>query len=250
MPPRNALFDDDDPMEGPSFIRRAVNAVDDDDLRPPGNHNLGPGFGGDEEETQLQQLIRHWMNERHAPDILPMQEDVLGRLLDHIRRQSQTVQLLRGDPNSSEDEHFRIVLAQTEIERVKFIVRSYLRTRLFKIEKYARYIASNQEMQERLSQTELDHARAFAKLTESHYNISVLQSLPPHQQLLEDAAAFTPPMISEPDKSRAVFVHAREECPPVRLPGGAILQMKKDQIVLTPYSVVEQLLAMGSIELV
>lgn len=41
--------------------------------------------------------------------------------------------LLKGDPDSSEDEHFRIVLAQTEIERVKFIVRSYLRTRLFKV---------------------------------------------------------------------------------------------------------------------
>ncbi|KAA1470796.1 GINS complex Sld5 component [Dentipellis sp. KUC8613] len=237
-------------MEGPSFIRRAVNAVDDDDLRPAGNYNLGPGFGGDEEETQLQQLIRHWMNERHAPDILPIQGDVLGRLLDHILRQSQTVQLLRGDPNSSEDEHFRIVLAQTEIERVKFIVRSYLRTRLYKIEKYARFIVSNQEMQARLSQIEVDHARTYAKMTEGQYTISVLNPLPPPQQSLDDTIAFVPPMISQPDKSRAVFVHAREECPPVRLPGGAILQMKKDQIVLTPYSVVEQLLAMGTIELV
>lgn len=38
-------------------------------------------------ETQLQQLIRHWMNERHSPDILPAQERLLGSLLDHLRRQ-------------------------------------------------------------------------------------------------------------------------------------------------------------------
>ncbi|TFY80756.1 hypothetical protein EWM64_g3256 [Hericium alpestre] len=67
---------------------------------------------------------------------------------------------------------------------------------------------------------------------------------------MDDTTVFMPPMITEPDKNRAVFVHAREECPPVRLPGGAILQMKKDQIVLTPYAVVEQLLAMGTVELV
>jgi GINS complex subunit 4 len=45
----------------------------------------------------------------------------------------ETVQLLRGDPDASEDEHFRIVLAQTEAERVKFVVRSYVRTRLVKV---------------------------------------------------------------------------------------------------------------------
>ena len=33
------------------------------------------------EETFFQQLIRHWMNERHA------QEGLLGRLLDHIKKQ-------------------------------------------------------------------------------------------------------------------------------------------------------------------
>jgi len=38
-------------------------------------------------ETPLQQLIRHWMNERHAPDILPVQQALLSGLLDHIRRQ-------------------------------------------------------------------------------------------------------------------------------------------------------------------
>ncbi|ETW76655.1 hypothetical protein HETIRDRAFT_327861 [Heterobasidion irregulare TC 32-1] len=202
------------------------------------------------EETELQQLIRHWVNERHAPDILPGQENLLASLLDHIRRQSNTVSLLRSDPDSSEEEHFRIMLAQTEIERVKFIVRSYLRTRLYKIERYARYIAITPEIQTRLSQTELNHIKSFSDLTERHFHSSVLQSLPEHQQGLNDSTVFTPPMIPEPDKSRAVFVHAREECPPVRLPDGTTLQIQKNQIVLTPYIVVEQLLASGNLELV
>lgn len=136
-----------------AFQNRLRNAPrDDDDVPMP---VVPPLFEEDEEETPLQQLIRHWMNERHAPDILPVAEDVLAGLLDHIRRQvgemlypilrfkrgfmdvvmlqSETVQLLLSDPSSSSEEHFRIMLAQTEVERVKFVVRSYLRTRLFKV---------------------------------------------------------------------------------------------------------------------
>lgn len=204
----------------------------------------------EEEETPLQQLIRHWMNERHSPDILPNEGELLAGLLDHIRSQSETVQLLRTDPSSSEEEHFRIMLVQTEVERVKFIVRSYLRTRLFKIEKFARYIMTNPEVQQRLSESEVEHARRFARLTDQHFYHSVLQSLPETQQTLDDQPPFVPSMVTEPDKARAVFVLARQDCPPVRLPDGSALEMRKGHISLTPYSVVEQLIARGEVELV
>ncbi|KAL4072048.1 hypothetical protein J3A83DRAFT_4358361 [Scleroderma citrinum] len=232
-----------------TFEDRLRNAPHDDDELP--RQRDAPILADDRDpETPLQQLIRHWMNERHAPDILPTEEDLLSRLLDHIRSQSETVQLLRSDPSSSEEEHFRIMLVQTEVERVKFIVRSYLRTRLFKIEKYARYIMTNPEVQQRLSQSEVDHARRFARLTDQHFYHTVLQSLPESQQTLDDEPPFIPSMITEPDKTRAVFVYARQNCPPVRLPDGTVLEMQKGHISLTPYSVVEQLVARGEVELV
>jgi len=236
-----------------AFQNRLRNAA-------PDNDNLGDGdvqmpaapplFEEDEVEMPLQQLIRQWTNERYAPDVLPVAEDVLAGLLDHIRCQSETVQLLRSDPSSSEEEHFRIMLAQTEVERVKFVVRSYLRTRLFKIERFARYIMTNPEVQQRLSENEVDHARRFARLTDRHFYLSVLQGLPETQQTLDDKTPFLPPMVAEPDKTHAVFVHARQDCPPVRLPDGSTLTMKKGHISLAPYSVVEQLVLRGEVELV
>ena len=84
-------------IPGPSFIDRVRAAPDDADVddfamgddpvtrgRAGGLAVLGQDLA---EETALQQLIRHWMNERHAPDILPGQEMLLGRLLVHIRKQ-------------------------------------------------------------------------------------------------------------------------------------------------------------------
>lgn len=94
---RNALFDDgefDVPM-AEDFVHRIINAPDDDDfdmlqVEAPRNPDAGFANAHDptaENQTPLQQLIRHWMNERHSPDILEGQEGVLGTLLDHIRRQ-------------------------------------------------------------------------------------------------------------------------------------------------------------------
>lgn len=40
---------------------------------------------------------------------------------------------LRADPSTSEEEHFRLVLVQTEMERCKWLVRSYVRARLHKV---------------------------------------------------------------------------------------------------------------------
>lgn len=76
MPPRHTLLDDDEdfPMAGaPGRSAAASGPIALDFGAPP--------------ETVFQQLIRHWLNERHAPDILPVQAEVLGALLDHIRRQ-------------------------------------------------------------------------------------------------------------------------------------------------------------------
>ena len=83
MPPRRTLFDDDEdfPMAGAGAgaLARAAAAAQAADP-------IALDFGAPP-ETLFQQLVRHWLNERHAPDILPVQAEVLGALLDHIRRQ-------------------------------------------------------------------------------------------------------------------------------------------------------------------
>lgn len=88
MPPRRALLDDDEdvPMPGlPSGPTLPVEPIVLD-------------FGvADPPETLFQQLVRHWLNERHAPDILPMQAEVLSALLDHIRRQVRAPSLPHND---------------------------------------------------------------------------------------------------------------------------------------------------------
>lgn len=68
-------------------LRNAPRDGDDDDDDNIPMPAVPPSFEEEQGETPLQQLIRHWINERQAPDILPIAENVLSGLLDHIRRQ-------------------------------------------------------------------------------------------------------------------------------------------------------------------
>jgi hypothetical protein len=79
MPPRRALLDDDEDLPMPAAHDNLYDAA----------ASAGPialDFGAPP-ETLFQQLVRHWLNERHAPDLLPVQAEVLSALLDHSRRQ-------------------------------------------------------------------------------------------------------------------------------------------------------------------
>ncbi len=83
-----------DPVAGPSRHHVPANPRADDDvfndvpMAPARPDDRVPDFlEEDIVETPLEQLTRHWMNERHAPDVLPAQEALLAALLDHLRRQ-------------------------------------------------------------------------------------------------------------------------------------------------------------------
>ena len=84
MPPRHSLLDDDEDVPMPGLPTRPM-----DPFEP-----IALDFGGPAPapETLFQQLVRHWLNERHAPDILPIQAEVLSTLLDHIRRQVRSTE--------------------------------------------------------------------------------------------------------------------------------------------------------------
>jgi len=47
--------------------------------------------------------------------------------------QAEAVIHLQHNPNTSEEDHFTLMLVQMETERIKFVLRSYLRTRLNKV---------------------------------------------------------------------------------------------------------------------
>ncbi|KAF9919856.1 GINS complex subunit [Linnemannia zychae] len=75
-------------------------------------------------------LTQAWIDERAAPDLLQYQEQCIERLVAKIEEQTLAIEEL--DPRNDTSVILSI-LYQTELERVKFVLRSYLRTRLSKV---------------------------------------------------------------------------------------------------------------------
>lgn len=105
---------------------------------------------------------------------------------------------------------FRYVAHKMELERVRYIVTSYLRTRLKKIEKYTKYILieedSRDEEHKRLSEEETQFAREFQGGINSHFNQVALQYMPPNLQSTDEKQ-----MIVRPNLLSHIYLKAKKD---------------------------------------
>ena len=83
------------------------------------------------EINEHQALARAWVNEKNAPEILPWPEELMERIGDRIRRQIELVEEQTG--NLDPRENFKLIILQTELERFKFLIRSFVRARVAKV---------------------------------------------------------------------------------------------------------------------
>ncbi|KAF4594735.1 DNA replication complex GINS protein SLD5 [Ophiocordyceps camponoti-floridani] len=152
----------------------------------------------------LQLLTRRWVAERSTPELLDWHSDGLfERVNERIKEQIEKVELMTGDMDPKTN--FALIVIQTELERYKFLVRSYLRARIAKIDKHTLHYLSNDHLRSRLSSTELAYATRHQALLNNHYLSSFLASFPRQLQNLNDTAGNVS-MIDAPDLDTAVFI--------------------------------------------
>lgn len=136
----------------------------------------------DEEEFTsaeiIEQMQEAWVNEKFAPEILPNKMELVECLLAQINYFEDNREELNNDQLQKN-------LRQLEVDRLRFIVSSYLRTRLEKIETYAFSILKEDEARHErgeatyLTENELEFAlnyRQSKHVTVNSYTIIVNSS--------------------------------------------------------------------------
>ncbi|KAL8809907.1 MAG: hypothetical protein Q9200_003008 [Gallowayella weberi] len=207
------------------------------------------GDGNPPETRDLQELTRAWVTERSAPELLPWPSSLMERVLGRIHRQIEVVEDQVGnvDPKTN----FRLIIIQTELERFKFLVRSFVRTRIAKIDKHALYILSSPTQTARLSASELQYANSHQTLLEAHYRSSFLSQFPSTLQRLDDTAGGIS-MIEQPDVDTAVFVRVmRDVEEPIVVEGTDIdFEMRRGDVYVVRWSAVREHVLSGDAELI
>ncbi|GAB1607891.1 Hypothetical predicted protein [Argonauta hians] len=139
----------------------------------------------DEEEEELEPMTANevlskleeaWLNEKFSPVLLESKTEIVECLLEQLGVMEENIQKAKkGD--------FKVNIHRMELDRVRFVLNSYLRIRLEKIQSHTAYYLDKHSQQgdreeSLFSPAELNFAKEYLSLVEDHLTSIGVQHMP------------------------------------------------------------------------
>ena len=175
---------------------------------------LGSGDEDDDEievtaQEVYEKLKEAWLNEKFSPELLESKIELVDCMLVQVK------EIENGMSDKSKTKDLVSSLQKIELERVKFVIASYLRERLKKIEANVIHVLEQEgNGAGKLSAEELVFAKTFADNLQKHFNTLALQHMPENMQKLDEKKN-----IPRPNTDAYVLVKVNE---------------RQDQVLLDP----------------
>ncbi|KAF5193661.1 Dna replication complex gins protein sld5 [Thalictrum thalictroides] len=199
--------------------------------------------------TDVELLKRAWRNEKAAPEILQFESNLVQRSKEQIQLMEETVEEYDGNGTDP----LTVSLYQMDLDRTQFLLRSYLRIRLQKIEKYPTHI-SKTDTWSRLSEQEQKFAKRCMDDMEKHLTQSVLSRLPyGYQSILKQSiSSEEDDMVPEPQLDTFVFCKSKVSLGAYQLDesGEDIVDFVANDLYVLRYKPVKPLIENGQIDIV
>lgn len=209
----------------------------------------GEGRASIAETTDVELLKRAWRNEKAAPEILKFESDLIQRSREQIQLLEDTV---AEDIDGGVDD-LVVSLYQMDLDRTLFLLRSYLRIRLQKIEKYMIHI-SKTDLWDRLSEQEQRFAKKCMDIMERHLKQSALDRLPYGygSMLQQSVSSEEDDMVPKPQLDTFVFCKTKSDVGAFQLDdtGDEIVDLVADDLYVLRYKSIKGLVESGRIDLV
>ena len=124
-------------------------------------------------------LVRIWRNEKLCQTLLPYEENIINEVVSLVEKKEAEIKDKKIDKNVK-------YYIEIDIQRIKFIIKDYLRIRLMKIEKYLFHLLKNNKI-DILSQNEIKFAAELMDVKASYF----LQGLKKMNSLANNFYQFT-----------------------------------------------------------
>lgn len=209
------------------------------------------------------ELVTVMLNERMAPDLLQYKHELMAEVLDKIKIQQQYLldSYEYGDSNAeagvlSLDFKLQLMIVETDIERLAYLVKLYIRTRLAKIDEFTIFYineTANDEAKDvnlrLLSSQEMDYMHKHFKILTQLYNNSFLKKLPNFLTLLDDNTGGET-MVTEPDLNQPVFIRVIcQQTLVVHLAGDELI-LTHNGVYVVRYRLIKKYLELGDVVLI
>ncbi len=162
-------------------------------------------------DEDLRKISEVWIKEKSVPELLPYENKLMDRLLERMRKQIEFIEINSIELQQDEREiKLLLVIVENELDRVQFLIRSYIRTRLLKIDKFSIFIRSDKEELAKLSPNETAYMEKHLQLLMDLYNSQFLGRLPENLQALDEVAGGIS-MVEKPDYGRPIFIKCNRD---------------------------------------
>jgi len=193
----------------------------------------------------LKKLEEVWLNEKFAPDLLETQSQLVDCMLEQITEMEENIQRARKND-------FKIHIHRMEIDRIRYILSSYLRIRLHKVEKYCgKLLEDEANGAEKLSPEELQYAKEYKENLDGHLKNVACQHMPQNLQSLDPKQTNRHPLLD-----KYVFLLVNEDTQGIMVEddtsegGEEILDLERGEQHIMRYKPVAELVASGAVSLI
>jgi len=203
----------------------------------------------DDDEAQIsppeliQLMEEAWLNEKFSPEILPHKTEIVEILLGQLAYIEENLKKLKNTD-------FKRGLHQMEVDRLRFLITSYLRVRVEKIEIYSTHIIEQERLRAQnnedmyLNQNELVFAQEYEQGLKQHFD-SIMSFCP----------EVTPSPIVAPNLQSMVFLKSKEDVEGVVMDDGSgedneLIDLTQGSQVLVSYMSVANLVKKGDVHLI
>lgn len=197
-------------------------------------------------EQAIINLEEAFRREKAAPELLKCETELVNLVGRAVEAQEETLSIEPQNPQ----EHFTGRLYQLDLDRVKYLLAAYLRTRLLKIQSQIMQIVTY-DLTEILSPEEYEFAEKYYSIKRNHFTKSFLKELPGNlRELNQKQPGELKDMNEGPDLRKFVFVRVKRNIGVVQLSDNEYLDLNENGIYLLPYVVAKSFLEDKSLELI
>ncbi|KAL3280370.1 hypothetical protein HHI36_017859 [Cryptolaemus montrouzieri] len=194
--------------------------------------------------TLVKIIEEAWLNEKFSPEILPNKQEYVDLLLGQLAAMDDNLE-------NASDRDIKKGVHQLEVDRLKFLVCSYLRTRLEKIETYIEHILKqeNERIEKGeemyLTDAEFNFANNFKEGVDKHFDN--LMGIHPTMPISWKN------QIVQPNINSFVFAKSKADIESILIDEGnddETVYVNKDSQIIISYNSVSNLVKNGDVQLI
>ncbi|XP_040850097.1 DNA replication complex GINS protein SLD5 [Ochotona curzoniae] len=197
----------------------------------------------------IERLEQAWLNEKFAPELLDSKCEIVDCMMEQLDHMESN---LRRAPKGD----LKVAIHRMELERIRFVLSSYLRCRLMKIEKFFPHILEKEQSRPEgqpssLSLEELVFAKEYMASTESYLKNVALKHMPPNLQKVDLLRA-----VPKPDLNSYVFLRVKERQENILVEPESdeqrdyVIDLEEGSQHLIRYKTIAPLVASGAVQLI